>query len=523
MDRHQLTAAREYEKKQGDCISPESRPLFHITPAIGWLNDPNGFSLYQGEYHLFYQYHPYDIHWGPMHWGHVKSKDFIRWERMPAALAPDQEYDEFGCFSGGAVELEDGRHLLIYTGVRGGPDESPLRRQVQCVAVGDGTDYEKYEGNPVIGPELLPEGGSQIDFRDPKIWRDEADDCYYTVVGNRTADGSGAVLLFASPDGFSWNYVATLDRCENQYGKMWECPDFFEVNGKWCLIVSPQDMRARGLEFHNGNDVICVSGSYDRKLHQFTREAVTAVDYGLDFYAPQSVKTADGRQVMVAWMQAWDSSRAHHGIAGWMGMFTLPRELSFAGGRLVQNPVRELLDYRKDPVVYRKVELEGSACQRKDGGICPVEASLPESALAGPVKGLQLDGVSGRVLDMTVTVRPAEEGLCTYDSFTVHFAKNEEFGSFLTYDPAEGTVLLDRTDSGFRYNVVSRRKAPVRDRNGEITFRFIMDRFSVEIFINGGEQVMSACIYTPQEADAISFEVCGRAVMDVEKYEIVIG
>ena len=85
-------------------IPDKERPAFHITPTIGWMNDPNGFSVYKGEYHLFYQYHPYSCEWGPMHWGHVKTKDFIRWERLPAALAPDQEkYDTNGCFSGGAV------------------------------------------------------------------------------------------------------------------------------------------------------------------------------------------------------------------------------------------------------------------------------------------------------------------------------------------------------------------------------------------------------------------------------------
>lgn len=498
----QLKKARDYEKEQGVKILPDERPAFHVTPTVGWINDPNGFSLYKGEYHLFYQYHPYDIHWGPMHWGHLKTKDFIKWERLPVVMAPDHPYDEFGCFSGSAVELADGRHLLMYTGVLGGPDESPLRRQVQCLAVGDGVDYEKYEGNPVIGPELLPEGNSPIDFRDPKIWWDEEDGCYYAVVGDRTADDSGAILLYTSPDGFSWSYVTTLDRCENRYGKMWECPDFFQVNGKWILITSPQEMEAQGLEFHKGNDVICISGTYDKKNHQFTREAVTAVDYGLDFYAPQTVLTSDGRRVMIAWMQAWANSRFHHGIANWMGMFTLPRELSFANGRLVQNPVRELLQYRREPVFCRDVEVEGIS-------------------RLGEIGGVRLDDVSGRMLDMTVDVRPAE-GQDIYDAFVIRFARDDEYGTSLTYRPKKGTVLLDRGDSGFRFDVVTRREAPVRDRGGVIRLRLILDRFSAEIFINDGEQVMSACIYTPQEADGIYFEAKGKAVIDVEKYDIVV-
>ena len=95
----ELQKAREFEAHYGPFIPDDQRPAFHVTPTIGWMNDPNGFSFYKGEYHLFYQYHPYSNEWGPMHWGHVKSKDLIRWERLPAALAPDQEYDQNGCFS----------------------------------------------------------------------------------------------------------------------------------------------------------------------------------------------------------------------------------------------------------------------------------------------------------------------------------------------------------------------------------------------------------------------------------------
>ena len=113
-----LQQARNYEEIYGDRIPKAERPLFHVVPRIGWMNDPNGFSVYKGEYHLFYQYYPYNTSWGPMHWGHVKTKDLIRWEWLPAAIAPDAEYDNAGCFSGSAVEMPDGRQLLMYTGVK---------------------------------------------------------------------------------------------------------------------------------------------------------------------------------------------------------------------------------------------------------------------------------------------------------------------------------------------------------------------------------------------------------------------
>lgn len=491
MNRDILTKAINYEKEYGDRISSQERPLFHVTPMVGWLNDPNGFSVYKGEYHLFYQYYPYDVQWGPMHWGHVKSKDLIKWERLPAAMAPDQKYDGQGCFSGSAVELPDGRHLLMYTGVQG-KDNTPECRQTQCIAFGDGVRYEKYEKNPVITAEKLPEGSSRSDFRDPKIWWDKQDDCYYAVIGNRVKDGSGAVLMFSSKDGKDWEYVTTLDRCENEYGKMWECPDMFELDGKVVILVSPQEMRARGLEFHNGNDVIGLIGDYDRKEHVFNREKVVAVDYGLDFYATQTVETPDGRRVMIAWMQSWESSHFHPNGAKWIGMFTLPRELSAVDGRLIQKPIREISAYYTNPVMYKEIRLDGR---------------------------MELPGINGRVLDMTVELSGVE-GKELPGTFIMNIAENEEYRTSIIFDSCTSTVCLDRTDSGYRYNIVSSRKAPVQVRNSKMKFRLILDRFSVELFINDGEQVMSACLYTPQEADGISFVSEDAVLINVEKYEI---
>ena len=201
MNSKKLHSARDFEKKYMTYVA-EELPDFHVTGGIGWINDPNGWAPYKGEYHLFYQYYPYDTKWGPMHWGHVKTKDFIHWDRLPVALAPDMEYDKDGVFSGGAVEMPDGRHLLMYTGVRNvrrrnGKLES---YQTQCIAIGDGVNYEKYAGNPVITSDQVPEGGSVHDFRDPHIWMEDGK--YRMVVGNRTPDTSGTIETTGAGDTF---------------------------------------------------------------------------------------------------------------------------------------------------------------------------------------------------------------------------------------------------------------------------------------------------------------------------------
>ena len=239
-----LREARRYEEVAEQYISESDRPAFHLSTRVGWMNDPNGFSYYKGQYHLFHQYYPYEVKWGPMHWAHAVSDDLLHWTYLPCALAPDSLPDRDGCFSGSAVELPDGRQLLIYTGVvsagrRMGELENVV--QHQCLAVGDGIDYVKYEGNPVLNDDDVPEGCSKEDFRDPHIWQ-EKDGTYRCVVAVRPADGSGMILLYSSPDGFNWKFESILAENKNRFGKMWECPDFFELDGKYVLLVSPQDM-----------------------------------------------------------------------------------------------------------------------------------------------------------------------------------------------------------------------------------------------------------------------------------------
>ena len=106
-----LKEAREYEEREEQNVPQEVRPTYHFSPRVGWLNDPNGFSFYGGKFHLFYQYHPYDSMWGPMHWGHWVSSDLLHWEWKGVAMAPDQDYDHAGVFSGTA--LVEGDTLVL--------------------------------------------------------------------------------------------------------------------------------------------------------------------------------------------------------------------------------------------------------------------------------------------------------------------------------------------------------------------------------------------------------------------------
>ncbi|MCI5698826.1 MAG: glycoside hydrolase family 32 protein [Lachnospiraceae bacterium] len=489
-----LREARKYEETYEKRISIEERPCFHFSARVGWLNDPNGFSYYDGKYHLFYQYHPYDPYWGPMHWGHAVSEDLLHWEYLPAALAPDQIYDMDGCFSGSAVELPDGRQLLIYTGVKRVPlaDGEFRDEQTQCLAVGDGVDYEKYEKNPVLDKKDIPEGCSEADFRDPKVWKNE-DGTYSCAIANLAEDKSGQILLYTSHNGFDWEYKCVLCSNRNRFGLMWECPDFFELDGKWVLLTSPQDMLPEGFEYHNGNGTLCLMGDYDKETDTFTEQHDQAIDYGIDFYAPQTVLTPDGRRIMIAWMQNWDTSRLHSKETRWFGQMTIPRELSVKNGRLYQKPIRELEELRCNKVEYRDIIFTDT---------------------------IRLEAVSGRKIDMEIQLAPGDEENL-YKKFAVRFAQNDRYHTAVSFRPYESVLKVDRKFSGSRRAAIHQRRSRVRSENGEIKLRLLLDRFSAEIFINDGEQVMTITMYTEQSADGISFFADGSVKMNVVKYDLI--
>lgn len=166
------SALEQLRSRRGD----EFYPDFHLAPPAGWMNDPNGLIYFNGYYHAFYQHHPVNADWGPMHWGHATSKDMIRWQHEPIALAPGAEYDRDGCFSGCAVD-DNGVLSLIYTGhvwLSDEGDDSAIR-EVQCLATTtDGIHFRKQ------GVVLTPPDGI-MHFRDPKIWRE--DNVWWMVLG----------------------------------------------------------------------------------------------------------------------------------------------------------------------------------------------------------------------------------------------------------------------------------------------------------------------------------------------------
>ena len=482
-----LQRVRDYERERAVRLDADERPLFHLTPLVGWMNDPNGFCWYRGQYHLFYQYHPFSRRWGPMHWGHAVSTDLLHWTYLPCALAPDTEADAGGCFSGSAAEMPDGRMMLCYTGVQ---PAGTFRRetQAQCIAVGDGTDFEKSRLNPVIRHAHLPEGYSEFDFRDPKIWRKD-DGTYQLAAANLHEKRQGAVLLMESRDGLDWRFVGEIDASCGEYGKMWECPDFFELDGTHALLVSPQEMQAKG-EFHAGFGTVAFLGSFDEKECRFEREHIQPVDYGLNYYASQTAQGPDGRRIMIGWMDSWETCKEAPRRHPWYAQMSVPRELRVEDGRLKQRPVREIETLWQDTVFHDHVTVAD-------------ETELP--------------GVRGRLMDLTVTLYP-EDSACR--RFTLHTAKDADHYVEIRCELARGELVFDRSRGGSRRDIAHTRHVKADARDGKLTLRLLMDRESIELFINDGERAVTSLIPTPMEADGITFAADAPLQLSVEAHHL---
>lgn len=514
----ELKKAREYEEQEEKNVPDSERPSYHFTARVGWLNDPNGFSYYGGKYHLFYQYHPYSTNWGPMHWGHAVSSDLITWKYLPAALAPDMDYDRSGCFSGSAVTMPNGKQMLIYTGCSDDPsDEKGRWIQQQCVAFGDGTDYEKYEDNPVITVDDLPDGAGGHEFRDPYIWM-SGSGRYRAIVANANHKNGGTtqMCLYKSDDGLHWRRESIVFEDSLKTGIMWECPNFFRIGSHYILMACPMDMEAEeeeaegSIRFPKGNNECYMTGLFDEYTGQFEPQTsgdfnplYYPVDLGLDFYAAQVLNAPDGRKIMIAWMQDPENANKPHPDKKIYGQLTLPRELYMKQGKLCQKPVKEIADHRGECKSYNNVIIDSE------------EKSI--------------EGISGRVADISIRLKP--ESITTdeeahelpYDRFNMKFAAdNKEVFTLFSYDPHRSTVTIDRTRSVPGRETTGRRTSKIRNRGGSIDLRILLDKWSAEIFINDGEQVITTTLETPIDAQDILFSCSGKAVMNIAKYDLDI-
>ena len=338
------------------------RNKYHIMSPIGWINDPNGLCEFNGEYNCYYQYSALSPMGGVKFWGHTVSKDLVNWEDKGVALYPDINEDKDGVYSGSAF-VKDDTIYFFYTGNVKHPGEHDYiltgrEQNVILVTSKDGINFS--EKKVLLRNEDFPEDMS-LHVRDPKVW--EEDGLYYMVLGARTKDDKGCILLYKSKDLYKWEFVSIpAGKLENM-GYMWECPDIFNLGDKDVLMFSPQGIEEEGYKYNNVYQCGYVVGNFVNDKKEFKHGNFIEIDRGFDFYAPQTFKDSKGRRIVIGWMGVPDAIDHKNPTINnfWQHQLTIPRELVLKNDKLYQIPVSELEALRKGDSIKKEVSLNEGA------------------------------------------------------------------------------------------------------------------------------------------------------------------
>lgn len=472
MTQNQMTAninrAEQYINTHQQAVTHSPmRQKYHFMGPCGWINDPNGLIYFRNKYHFFYQFNPYGPCWSEMYWGHATSDDLVHWHREPIALAPSEVYDDHpqgGCFSGSAIEKE-GKLYLFYTGTA---NLGAGLEQSQNIAVSDdGIHFVKFAGNPVIS---APADFRRDCFRDPKVWRHE--DTYYLLCG-ASKNGRAAALLYRSDDLLHWKFFNVLMESHGEWGTMWECPDIFPIGGKWVFLCSPVGAGSR--------KTVYFTGDLDYERGVFLPECSDEIDWGYDFYAPQTLQDPQGRRILVGWANGWEWMPFWKDWGptyrdGWTGSFSLPRMVSLNKlGKLSFSPIKELQSLRKESNHLKNLV---------------VTARNEKTLKAG-------DGVC---FELALTCDLSKS---TASSFELLLRSNGEMATCCRFDLLRFALTIDRNKSdGWSTGICS---GPLNlYKKNQLYIQIFSDQSSLELFINEGEEVYSLNIFAPENQNKLA-------------------
>ncbi|MDD3225266.1 MAG: sucrose-6-phosphate hydrolase [Clostridium sp.] len=468
------------------CHSDYYRQKYHITPPVGFLNDPNGFIEFKEEYHLFYQFNPFYPKDKKVCWAHLKSRNLVDWESMPVALMPLNWYETHGCYSGSAVN-NNGVFTIMYTG--NVKDSQNNRHTYQCIAESkDGINFEKYEKNPVINGN--PEEYT-AHFRDPKVIK--VDNKWYAVIGAQSKNEKGAAVLYSSEDIYNWNKVGEIESSEKDelkfLGYMWECPNLFNINGQDILMFCPQGVKAEGDLYNNIYQCGYFIGKMDYASGKFIHNDFIELDSGFEFYAPQITLDSKGRTILIGWMGLPEQEDSPTVKNNWIHCMTIPRELSLKGDKLIQKPVSEMGELRREKITYNDLRVDNE------------EVTLSK-----------IHGDSYEMICDFTNIDAQQFGL------KLRSSKLNDESTLLYYDVSSKKVILDRDKSGVCKTGVRRRKVEI---DKKLKLHIFMDKSSIEVFINDGEETFTSRIYPRKEnQDIIIFSKQGSISLNIDFWGI---
>lgn len=438
----------KYEDMRMQAKKDGNRLRYHLMPPAGWMNDPNGLCQFQGVYHIYFQYTPFLAGWGTKIWGHYTTRDWVHFREEEPFLFPDCVWDRDGVYSGCAFE-KDGEIHYFYTGnvklsdrqydyIREGREQNTIH-----VKSSDGMTAQAKQ--LVLSHADYPKDMTKH-VRDPKVFAKHGN-CYL-LLGARDKEDRGCALLFCSKDLEHWSYVQRIAPQE-YFGYMWECPDLFTLNGKTFLLACPQGLPKKEHCCQNVYQCGCFTAKQDPQKGTYTLGEFKELDKGFDFYAAQTFEDEYGRRILLAWMGMPDAEYDNDVTAreGWIHALTMPRVLTVTDGKLLQNPLKEMEQLRRNK---RHTTLRAFVCQETKDCCFELHLEFLEQARA-----------------MTLWLR--EDVMLGYQ---------------------DGVLALCLGKSG-----CGRGKRTVRLKELR-SFTVFSDTSSVEVFINGGEETMTTRVYS---------------------------
>lgn len=476
-----------------DMANKESfRPLYHHTPAYGWMNDPNGMFYKNGVYHLYFQYNPYGSVWGNMHWGHSTSTDLMHWKFEGCAIVPDA----WGAiFSGSCVVDHEntagfGKEAVVafYTSAKSTP-WGDIQMQSMAYSLDNGKTFTKYEGNPILT-------SSEKDFRDPKVFWYAPGKHWVMIL----AVGQH-MEIYSSVNLKEWKKESEFGAMQGAHGGVWECPDLVEIpvegtrEKKWVLICNLNPGGPFG-----GSAAQYFVGSFDGK--KFVNESPTQtkwMDWGKDNYATVTWNNApDGRCIALGWMSNWQYAN------------NVPTRQYRSANTLA----RDLTLYREGQELYLK-STPSSEVKKARGK----KVSIPSFKVSEKHEMVNLFEEKQGAYEVEIVIQNAGASKI---AFCLLNDKGEKVSMY--YDLNRKQFVMDRSESGtvdFSKDFPAVTVAPV-NVDKELTLRLFVDRSSIEAFGEDGKFVMTNLVFPSQPYVKMCFEADknGYAVKSLNVYKL---
>ncbi|QQV77634.1 glycoside hydrolase family 32 protein [Sphingomonas aliaeris] len=435
------------------------------------MNDPNGLVYFDGEYHLFYQYNPHGIGWGHMSWGHAVSTDLLVWDELPVAIPETDQMIFSGCCVidwNDTSGLGDGTvpPMLAYFTAH----DDATKRQTQHIAysLDRGRTFKHYAGNPIIDLGLEH-------FRDPKVFF-HADTAAWIMAVALPREHK--VQFYRSTDLLAWTLASEFGPAGATSGQ-WECPDIFlvPIDGRpdeshWVLKVDVDNDFVDG-----GSGAQYFVGDFDGTQFVVDPERGAPdgdlVDFGPDFYAAVSWSDLPPDRpgpLWIGWMSNHQTGKDYP-TDPWRGAQSLPRTLF-----LFEEKGRLRLGQR------------------------PAQQITPPAALA------ETQAIPGATIPIfTLDTPAAKRVLLTSDTdarFRLDLSDDTQVLLSIEVDRPTGSIWARRASTTGLPPAFARSTACTLPMTQTIAFDIHFDGYLVEIFIDGGRRVYSACLF-PKTSPAL--------------------